>query len=47
MTNRIALGLALLIIAAIGADFALSGGSASLFLARKFLVILDWAMFWR
>lgn len=47
MTNRIALFLGLAILAAVGADFVLSQGAASLFLARKLMVLIDWAMFWR
>lgn len=47
MTNRVALGLALLVLGAIGADLLLQGGASSLFLARKLVVLIDWAMFWR
>ncbi len=47
MTNRIALSLALVVLAAIGADFVLLQGAASLFLARKLIVLIDWALFWR
>lgn len=47
MTNRIALSLALVVLAALAADFVLLQGAASLFLARKLVVLIDWAMFWR
>ncbi len=47
MTDRIALGLALLIAAGIAADMALTGGETLLFLARKFVSLLDWVEFWR
>ena len=46
MTNRIALVLALALGALIVADLAMGLG-ASLFLARRFLVVLDWLAFWR
>lgn len=47
MTNRIALFLALVILAAIVADVVLNQAEASLFLARKLVVLIDWVMFWR
>lgn len=47
MTDRLALILALLIALAIGADLLLTGGATLLFLARKFVVLLDWVQFWR
>ncbi|MFP5481354.1 MAG: hypothetical protein ACLGIE_16950 [Alphaproteobacteria bacterium] len=47
MTDRIALWLGLVILAAILADLALNGGSALLFLARKFLDLVEWVAFWR
>ena len=47
LTDRIALALAAAILMAFVLDFTLTGGAASLFLARKFLGIVDWAMFWR
>jgi len=46
VTNRIALALALVLLALIVVDFAMGLG-ASLFLARRFLVVLDWLAFWR
>lgn len=47
MTNQIALGLGLLIFGAVGADVLLNAGHASLFLARKFIDLMDWVAFWR
>ncbi|MGR3495311.1 hypothetical protein [Citreimonas sp.] len=47
MTNRLALILGALVLAAIGADIALQDGRALLFLARKLLVLIDWMAFWR
>lgn len=46
MTNTIALWLGLVIVAAIIADFALNGGVAVQFLARKFLDLIEWVDFW-
>jgi hypothetical protein len=46
LTNTIALWLGLLIVAGIIAGLALNGGSASLFLARKFLDLIEWVDFW-
>lgn len=47
MTNQIAIGLGILILVALGADFVLNDGDASLFLARKWLELLEWVAFWR
>jgi hypothetical protein len=46
VTDRIALGLGLVIVLAVGADLALGLG-ASLFLATRFLELLDWLAIWR
>lgn len=46
MTNTIALWLGIVIVAAIIADAVLNGGSALLFLARKFLDLIEWVDFW-
>ena len=46
MTNRIALALAALIAAFVALDLALGTGG-TLFLARRFLGLLDWMAFWR
>ncbi|MCY1127886.1 glyceraldehyde-3-phosphate dehydrogenase [Frigidibacter sp. RF13] len=47
MTNRLALALAFLVILAFVTDRLLTQGAASLFVARKFLVFIDWIAFWR
>ena len=47
MTDRIALALAILLAALIGADLMLNGGNVLLFLARKFLDLMEWVEFWR
>jgi hypothetical protein len=47
VTDRIALVLALLIAAAIGADVVLNGGAASMFLLRKMLDLVQYVMIWR
>ncbi|MFP7570463.1 hypothetical protein [Marivita sp. S2033] len=47
MTNSIAIGLGILILAGIGADLVLTGGEGLLFLARKGLDLLEWIAFWR
>lgn len=46
MTNTIALWIGLILTAAITADLALNGGSALMFLARKFLDLIEWVDFW-
>ncbi|MES2914597.1 MAG: hypothetical protein V4753_05695 [Pseudomonadota bacterium] len=46
MTNQIALYLGLLILAALGLDFLLNEGAAVSFLARKFLNLVEWVVFW-
>ena len=46
MTNTIALWIGLVLVAAIIADLALNGGSAMMFLARKFLDLIEWVDFW-
>ncbi|MFL9503964.1 glyceraldehyde-3-phosphate dehydrogenase [Pseudogemmobacter blasticus] len=47
MTERLALYLVILLVAFGLADLALTGGATLLFLARKFLVLLDHVVFWR
>jgi hypothetical protein len=46
VTNRIAIVIALLLVALVAADFAFGLG-ATLFLARRFLALLNWLAFWR
>lgn len=47
MTDRIALVLALVIVAALVADQALNGGAALLYLFGKFTQLVDNLIFWR
>ncbi|WP_170109236.1 hypothetical protein [Celeribacter persicus] len=47
MTNQIALGLAIVILIALGLDFGLTGGAGTLFLAREWLRLIHWIAFWR
>lgn len=47
MTNRIALGLGIVLAAAIALDLAANDGAALTFLARKFLRLVEWVTFWR
>lgn len=47
MTDRIALVLALLIAAAIGADVVFNGGQSSVFLLRKLGDLVQYVMIWR
>ncbi len=47
MTDRIALALGLIILAAIAADLLANGGQAMLFLLRKFADMVEWMAFWR
>jgi len=47
LTDRIALWLAAVLILLIGADFVVTGGEILVFLARKFLDLMDWVAFWR
>ncbi|MFZ1470194.1 MAG: hypothetical protein WAT09_14620 [Paracoccaceae bacterium] len=46
MTDRVALYLALFLVAMIGLDFLITGGSTLIFLARKFLIMVHWMEFW-
>ena len=47
MTDRIAVWLAVVIAAVVGADLALNDGAALFFLAQKFLDLIEWVVFWR
>lgn len=47
MTNRLALILGLLILIALAIDFALVGDAHVIFLAKKFMELLNWVAFWR
>jgi hypothetical protein len=46
MTNTIALYIGVVIAAAIALDVYTNDGAALVFLARKFLDLLDWVVFW-
>ena len=47
MTDRVALWLAGILGVLILADIVLNGGGILIFLARKFLDLMDWVEFWR
>jgi hypothetical protein len=47
MTNTIAFVLALLVAAAVALDLLANDGVALTFLARKFLDLVEWVVFWR
>ncbi|KAJ54493.1 glyceraldehyde-3-phosphate dehydrogenase [Actibacterium mucosum KCTC 23349] len=47
MSNRTAAIFFLVIAGLIGADLVLNEGVYSLFLARKFVELVDWLKFWR
>ena len=47
MTDRIALALGLVIAAALVFDAVAADWGFSLFLARRFVDLLDWLSFWR
>ena len=47
MTNRIALVLGLMIIAAIVIDVLIYGDEHMIFLAKKLMEFIDWIAFWR
>ncbi|MFN7225367.1 MAG: hypothetical protein ACK4MS_15250 [Paracoccaceae bacterium] len=47
MTDRIALVLGLIIVAAIATDLLANAGQALLFLLTKFDAMVEWLAFWR
>lgn len=47
MTNSIALFLGICLSLAIGADLLVKDAYALMFLARKFVVLVEWVAFWR
>ena len=47
MTDRIAIGLAVVIFAAIGADMLFNDGIASLYMMRKMIDLVAYVSFWR
>ncbi len=47
MTNRVALFLLLILGAAGAADYFGNDAQGMLFLARRFIHLIDWVIFWR
>ena len=47
MTNRIALWLIIILAGAILADVTLNDSQSLFFLARRFLLLIEWVVFWR
>ncbi|UWQ51394.1 hypothetical protein K3722_08445 [Leisingera caerulea] len=47
MTNRIAISLGLILIAAAVIDIALFGDQHMIFLGKKLFALIDWVAFWR
>lgn len=47
MTNTLAVILGLMILAGLALDATLNGSAGSLFLAKKFTMLLGWVAFWR
>lgn len=47
MTTRLAIYLIIVILVALGIDAVLFGWSYSLFLAKKFLELIEYVAFWR
>ena len=47
MTNKIALGLGLLILAAVALDLILAGSDHMIFLGKKLFELIEWIAFWR
>lgn len=47
VTNKIALGLGLIILAVFAADYFLFGGALPVFLAKKFINLTEYIAFWR
>lgn len=47
MTNVTAFWLAAIIFLFMGVDYLANDGQAMLYLARKFLHLVDWVEFWR
>ena len=47
MTDRIALGLGLLIVLMVGLDAFLYGSDHFIFLGKKLMAFIEWLAFWR
>ncbi|WP_371224522.1 hypothetical protein [Roseovarius sp. 2305UL8-3] len=47
MTNTLAIGLAALILLALGLDYMLFEWGNTVFLGRKLIELIEWLAFWR
>jgi hypothetical protein len=47
MTNKIALGLGLFLLVALGVDVLLYGAEDLIFLSKKLFELIEWLAFWR
>ena len=47
MTNGLAIGIGICVIAALVLDYVFFAGSGSLFMAKKGMDFLEWIAFWR
>ena len=47
MTNQLAIILACVIVGFFAVDLVFLSGETSLFLAKKFLELIEWVAFWR
>lgn len=47
MTNSIALGLAVAVVAALAADVFLNDAQASIFMGKEMLLLIEYLAFWR
>ena len=47
MTNKLAIYLGVMIVAAILADYMIFGSEHLVFLGKKLFTLLDWLAFWR
>nr|WP_309504240.1 glyceraldehyde-3-phosphate dehydrogenase [uncultured Roseovarius sp.] len=47
MTNKIAIGIGLLIVLGLSLDYALQDWGGTVFLGRKFADLIEWLAFWR
>jgi hypothetical protein len=47
MTNRIAIGLGITILAGLTVDYLLFGGGVPVFLGRRLVDVLEFIAFWR
>ena len=47
MTNKIAIGIGLLIALGLTLDYTLQGWDGTIFLGQKFTELVEWLAFWR